>query len=47
MVKRVTVMIDDDIHDKLRKIQAKKIMQTRNAISFSNIVNEVLTKQLK
>jgi predicted transcriptional regulator len=47
MSKRVTIMIDDEIDKKLRLIQAKEITKTNSSISFSQVVNDMLRKQLK
>lgn len=47
MGKRVTIVIDDDIYEKLRKIQAKKIQNTASAVSFSSVINESLKKKTK
>ena len=43
----VTVIIDDDVLQKLREIHAKKIQRTYRNISFSRVVNEILRKGLK
>lgn len=47
MPKRVTIMIDDDLDKKLRMIQAKQISKTNTSVSFSNVLNETLRKQIK
>lgn len=47
MVKRVTIMIDDDNDKKLRNIQAKSIQKQQTSYSFSKVINEVLRKALK
>jgi len=47
MKKRATVMLDDDIMKKLRILQAKKIKETGESVSFSEIINEMLEKELK
>jgi len=44
MSKRVTIMIDDDIHIKLRKIQASNIARQKNPTSFSAVINNVIRK---
>lgn len=46
MSQRVTIMIDDDIDKKLHLIQAKQIAKTHSSVSFSNVVNKTLRKQL-
>jgi hypothetical protein len=47
MSKRVTIMIDDDLDKKIRLIQAKKIQDTNKIVSFSEIINDTLRKNLK
>lgn len=47
MAKRITVMIDDDLHDKLRKLQAKMIQESGKSVSFSRVINEKLAKTAK
>ena len=47
MAKRVTIMIDDDLHKKIRYRQAKLIEKTNNAVSFSQLVNDTLRKCMK
>ena len=46
MSQRVTIMMDDDINKKLHQIQAKQISKTSGSVSFSNVVNTELRKQL-
>ncbi|MCV0401958.1 MAG: hypothetical protein K5777_08310 [Nitrosopumilus sp.] len=47
MGKRITLVLDDDLITKLRKIQSEKIQKENRSVSFSEIVGEVLTKKLK
>jgi len=47
MPQRVTIMLDPYIVSIIRNLQAKKITETNKAISFSNIINEVLKQGLK
>jgi len=47
MPKRVTIMIDDDIHEKLRIIQANLIREFQTSMSFSRVINAQLRKSLK
>lgn len=47
LAKRVTIMIDDDIDKKLRLIQAKQISKSTRSVSYSQVLNESLRKQLK
>jgi len=45
--KRVTIMIDNDLDQKLRSRQAKMIRETQSSYSFSKVLNETLRKELK
>jgi len=47
VAKRVTIMLDDDLHTKLRKIQADKLKNATGSVSFSQVLNETLKKGLK
>ena len=47
MSKRITVMLDNDLDQKIRLIQAKMIQKENRSISFSRVLNEVLKKELK
>ncbi len=47
MPKRVTIVLDDYLYERLRKFQAKKIQDTSKAVSFSSIINETLKKKTK
>ena len=47
MVKRITIMIDEDLDKKLRIRQAKMILQEQSSYSYSKVVNETLRKVLK
>jgi len=44
---RITITLDRAIETKIRAIQAKKILETNRAISFSCVVNDVLKQGLK
>ena len=44
---RCTFSLDEDLEKLLREIQAKKIRQSSNSVSFSSVVNEILRKSLK
>lgn len=44
---RVTIMLDGDIDRKLRTIQATRIRNEQKSVSFSNVLNDRLRKQLK
>ena len=47
VAKRITIMIDDDLDKKLRLIQAKLISKTNDSVSYSQVINDELRKQLK
>jgi len=47
MGRRVTLVIDDDINKKLRRLQAKMIQQEHTSYSYSRVVNDALRKSLK
>lgn len=47
MQKRITFMLDDDVGQKLRVIQAKMIQTESGAVSFSKVINETLRKGIK
>ncbi len=42
--KRITIMIDEKNHAKIRKIQAKRILNENRAVSFSQVINDQLAK---
>ncbi len=44
---RISVMVDKELEDKLREIQANMIKKTRKNASFSHVVNAVLKEGLK
>jgi hypothetical protein len=44
---RITIVMNDKIHKKLRSLQSKSIVEENGSHSFSRIVNEVLEKGLK
>jgi hypothetical protein len=47
MSKRVTIMLDTDLDNKMRQLQAKMIQNTTSSVSFSNVLNQVLRDSLK
>jgi len=47
MIRRVTITLDQSLESKIRNLQARKISESNKAISFSNIINEVLRQGLK
>jgi hypothetical protein len=47
MSQRVTIVINDEIMIKLRNLQAKKIKESHQFVSFSKLLNELLISGLK
>jgi len=47
MVKRITIILDDDLVKKLRLLQSKEIVKSTKSVSFSRIINDVVRKSLK
>jgi len=47
MIRRVTITLDPYLESIIRKLQAKKISESNKAISFSNVINEILRQGLK
>ncbi|MDX1533028.1 MAG: hypothetical protein R3230_02340 [Nitrosopumilaceae archaeon] len=47
MARRVTIMLDESVEKKLRNIQSKMIIQRKQSVSLSSVINENLSKSLK
>ncbi|GBL40722.1 hypothetical protein LBMAG54_05360 [Nitrosopumilaceae archaeon] len=47
MGKRVTIIIDDDIMVKVRKLQSEMIKKSERTVRFSRTINEVLRTSMK
>jgi len=47
MIRRVTITLDPYLETTIRNLQAKKISESNKAISFSNVINEILKQGLK
>ena len=47
MIKRITIMIDGTIERKIRLKQTKLMKETNTYVSFSKVINEILTRALK
>lgn len=45
--KRITIVMDDEVIQKLRQIQAQKIRETQSSVSFSQVLNNQLKIGLK
>ncbi len=46
-VHRRTITIDEKLQRRIRDIQAKKITDSHHAVSFSQVINEILKEKLK
>ena len=46
MAKRITIMLDDDLDKKIRLAQSKIILTEYKSVSFSQVINSLLEKQL-
>ncbi len=44
---RITIVIDEDLHGKLRDLQAKQIKEKKASISFSQVLNESIRRGIK
>lgn len=47
MAKRITFMLEEDVDKKLRETKVKRIQDTNNTVSFSEVINETLRKGMK
>jgi len=47
MSKRVTIVLDDALIAKLRKLQAEQIRTSEKSVSFSQVISDVLKTGLK
>jgi hypothetical protein len=47
MLRRITIMLDDDLQKRLREKQAKLIKQGNKSVSFSQVINETLKEAVK
>jgi len=47
MAKRITIMIDEELNKKIRKIQAERIQTTSSFVSYSKVISEILQKNIK
>jgi hypothetical protein len=45
--RRVTIMLGENLLKKLRIIQASEIRKSENAVSLSQVINQMLEKSLK
>ena len=46
MSKKVTIMLEDNMDKKLRKIQTSFFKEYKDTVSFSKVLNEILHKGL-
>ena len=47
MSKSITIVLDNDLVKKLRIIQSKNIIKSKESVSFSKVVNDELRKVIK
>ncbi len=47
MSKRVTIMIDDDLDKKLKKLQSIRQNKENGHISYSKVINDCVRKTMK
>jgi len=47
MIRRITITLDPYLESRIRNLQAKKMSESNKAISFSNIIDEILKQGLK
>lgn len=47
MSKRVTIMIDNDLDKKLKKIQASRKAKEDGHVSYSKVINDCIRKTMK
>ena len=47
MVRRVSILLDDEFDKKLRLKQAKLIQKSKNTVSFSKVLNDTVSDGLK
>ena len=45
--RRITITIQDDLHKKLRFVQADMLRKSNNTVSMSGVFDQVLRKGLK
>ena len=46
MRQRVTILLDDDVVKKIRRLQAKLITDTNSSVSLSSLINKILEENL-
>jgi len=47
MLRRITIMLDDDLLKKIRNKQAKLIKKNQGSVSLSRVINDYLRDSLK
>lgn len=45
-LKRISIVLDEDLIKKLRKVQANKIVKSDKSVSLSKVVSEILKKSI-
>jgi hypothetical protein len=46
MKQRVTIMLDDEVVKKIRRIQSMMILEKQRSVSLSSLVNKILKENL-
>jgi len=47
MLRRITIVLDDDLLKKLRNKQAKLLKTSKSSVSLSKVINDTLRDSLK
>lgn len=47
MIRRHTIVLDEEVEKKLRHMQADLIKKTGKSVSFSAVINDTLRKAIK
>jgi hypothetical protein len=47
LIRRHTIVLDEEVEKKLRHMQADLIKKTGKSVSFSAVINDTLKKSLK
>jgi len=45
-LKRISIVLDEELIKKLRKLQASKIVKSDKSVSLSKVVSEILKKSI-
>jgi hypothetical protein len=47
LIRRHTIVLDEEVEKKLRHMQADQIKKTGKSVSFSAVINDTLRKAIK